>query len=124
MEAILIRLTPELIILAGLILILLAGWAIALLKRKVRLEAGLTALDTIDSIISAVVGNLTQTVAEGMKAKDGHLLKADKAKLKRKAIEEVTILISLEMTKAAQKAVNSIDSYISKRIEERVLAGK
>ncbi|MCK5601649.1 hypothetical protein KAR91_07270 [Candidatus Pacearchaeota archaeon] len=126
MESFLIAIAPELITLAGTILVALAGWGIALLRQKVKIEAGKKALDTIDSIISAVVGNLSQTVAKGIKAKskDGHLPKSERATLKLKAMNEARILISKEIAKAASKAVSNVNEYVAKKIEDQVLASK
>ena len=126
MEAFLIAIAPELISLAGVVLLALASWGIALLRQKVKIEAGKKALDIIDSIISAVVGNLSQTVAKDIKAnsKDGHLPKAKRAELKLRAMQEVKILISKEVAKAASKAVDSINEYVAKRIEDQVIINK
>lgn len=126
MEAFLIAIAPELISLLGVAVVSLAGWGIALLRKKVKIEAGKKALDIIDSIISAVVGNLTQTVAKDIKAasKDGHLPKSKRTELRVKAMDQVTFLISKEVAKAASKAVKSIDNYVNKKIEDQVLAGK
>jgi len=126
MEAFLIAIAPELISLAGVALVALASWGLALLRQKVRIEAGKKALDIIDSIISAVVGNLSQTVAKGIKAKskDGHLPKPERATLKLKAMNEVRTLISKEVAKAASKAVDSVNEYVAKRIEDQVLTSK
>ncbi len=126
METLLIAAAPELITLLGVILTGLATWGIALLKQRVKAEVALTALDTVDSIISAIVGNLSQTSAKQMKAasEDGHLSKEEKTKLKRFARDEANRLISAEVVKAASSAVKSLDAYISKKIEERVGASK
>lgn len=122
MDAILTELAPQLITLAGLILIGLASWSIAILETKVKVEAGKAALDQVNQIITAVVGNLSQTVADELKeaAADGKLTKAEQARLKQKAIEDARNLLSKELTKAAQKAVSNLDTYISKKIEEQV----
>jgi len=126
MESFLIARAPELVTLAGTIVIALAGWGIALLRQKVKIEVGKKALDIIDSIIRAVVGNLTQTVANDIKAasKDGHLPKAERATLKLKAMNEARVLISKEITKAASKAVSNVNEYMTKKIEDQVLASK
>ena len=122
MDAILTELAPQLITLAGLILIGLASWSIVILKTKVKIEAGKAALDQVNQIITAVVGNLSQTVVDELKeaAADGKLTKAEQARLKQKAIEDARNLLSKELTKAAQKAVSNLDTYISKKIEEQV----
>ena len=126
MESILIAIAPELISLLGVAVVSLAGWGIALLRQKVKIEAGKKALDIIDSIISAVVGNISQTSARAFKAasKDGHLSKTEKAQLKIKAFNNAKILISKEVEKAVVRGVANLDVYIGKKIEERVLAGK
>ncbi len=126
METLLITLAPQLISLAGLVLAGLASWGIAILKQKVKIEAGKSALDQIDNIVGAVVGNLSQTAARGMKAaaSDGHLSEAEKTKLKYQAVKETRRLISKEVEKAAGKAVASIDTYVARKIEERVLTAK
>ncbi len=126
METLLIAAAPELITLLGVILTGLATWGIALLKQRVKAEVALTALETVDSIISAIVGNLSQTSAKQMRAasEDGHLSKDEKIKLKRFARDEANWLISAEVAKAASSAVKSLDAYISKKIEERVGASK
>lgn len=123
MEAFLISIAPELISLLGVALAGLATWAISLLRQKVKAEVAINALDAVDSIVAAVVGNLSQTAVKEMRAasKDGHLSKEEKTKLKRFARDEAMRLISKEVAKAASNAVDSLDSYLSKRIEEQVL---
>lgn len=126
METLLITFAPQLISMAGLVLAGLASWGIAILKQKVNVEAGKSALDQIDNIVGTVVADLSQTTARDMKAaaKDGHLSKAEKDDLKRMALRETKILVSREVEKAAGKAVHSIDAYVTRKIEERVLASK
>lgn len=126
MESILLNIAPELITLAGTILIALAGWGIALLRTKVKLEAGKTALDQIDQIVGTVVGNLAQTSVKALRAasEDGHLSKTDKRQLQIKAFNNAKILISKEIEKAAVKAITCLDVYVNKKIEERVLVLK
>lgn len=126
METFLISIAPELITLLGVVISGLATWGIMLLKRKVKIEAGISALDTVDTVIDAVVGNLAQTVAKKVRkdAKDGHLPKAKRVELKLKAMTEAKALISAEIRKAAQKSVSNLNEYISKQIEDSVLASK
>lgn len=126
MESIFIAIGPELISLAGTVLIALVGWGIALLRQKVKIEAGKSALDQIDQIVGTVVGNLAQTSAKALKAasKDGHLSKVEKSRLKIQAYNNAKFLISKEIGTAALKSTTELDDYVSKKIEERVLAGK
>ena len=126
MESLLIAIAPELIALLGVVISGLATWGIMLLKHKVRIEAGINALDTVDVIIDAVVGNLAQTVAKKVReaTKDGHLPKAKRAELKVKAMTEAKALLSAEVRKAAQKAVSNLNEYVSKKIEDSVRASK
>lgn len=126
MEAFLISIAPELITLLGVALAGLATWGISLLRQRVKAEVAINALDAVDSIVGAVVGNLSQTAAKQMReaSEDGHLSKEEKTKLKRFARDESIRLISKEVAKAASNAVVSLDSYLSKRIEEQVLALK
>ncbi len=133
MESILLNIAPELIILAGTILIALAGWGIMLLRKKVNAEmpehtlsAANSALDLVDHAIDAIVGNLSQTVAKQIKAasKDGHLPKAKRAELKLKAMNEAKALILTEVKNIAQTGIASLDEYVSKGIEARVIANK
>lgn len=123
MESFLIAIAPELITLAGTILIALAGWGIALLRTKVKTEAGKKALDIIDSIIRAVVGNLAQTSAKDMRvaSKDGHLSKVEKQRLKIQAFHNAKLLISNKVEKAARNAITNLDVYVNKKIEDQVL---
>lgn len=126
METILITIAPELITLAGTILVALATWGIALLKQKVKIETAKSALDQIDQIVGVVVGNLSQTSAKDFRkaSEDGHLSKTDKTRLKIKAFNNARVLISQEIEKAAVKSITNLDIYLNKKIEERVLAGK
>lgn len=117
---------PELITLAGTIVIGLASWGIALLRQKVKTEAAKSALDQIDQIVGTVVGNLAQTSAKELRAasKDGHLTKKDKAQLVIRAFNNANFLISKEVKRAATKSITGLEVYLNKKIEERVLAGK
>lgn len=133
MESFLIAIAPELITLASTILIALAGWGVMLLRKKINAElpehtlnAANSALDVVDHAIDAIVGNLSQTVAKQIKAasKDGHLPKAKRAELKLKAMNEARALILTEVRNVAQAGIVSLDEYVSKRIEERVIANK
>lgn len=126
MEAFLIAIAPELITLLGVVISGLATWGIMLLRRKVKIEAGISALDTVDTVIDAVVGNLAQTVAKKVReaTKDGHLPKDKRAELKLKAMIEAKALISAAVKKAAKKSVRNLNEYISKQIEDSVRALK
>lgn len=123
MESFLLSIAPGLITLAGTILVALAGWGIALLRQKVKSDLAKSALDQIDQIVGTVVGNVAQTSAKQLKAasKDGHLSKIDKSQLKIKAFNNAKFLISKEIKKAATKSISSLDAYVDKKIEERVL---
>lgn len=123
---ILLAIAPELIALAGTILIALATWGIALLRTKVKIEAGKSALDQIDQIVGTVVADLAQTSAKALRkaSTDGHLSKTDKNQLKIKAYNNARFLISQEIKKAAIKSITCLDIYVNKKIQERVLALK
>jgi len=68
MDAIIASAAPQLVTIAGAILLGLASWGIAVLRSKCKLEAGKAALDEVDQVVKAVVGNLTQTTVKNMKA--------------------------------------------------------
>ena len=123
MESILLAIAPELISLVGVALVALASWGIALLKQKVKIEAAKSALDQIDQIVGVVVGNLSQTSVKDLKivSKDGHLTKVEKDRLKIRAFNNAKLLISEAIKKAASIGITSLDVYINKKIEERVL---
>ena len=126
MNQILTELVPQLIPLLGAIFIALASWAVAVLRNKIKMEAGKAALDEVDRAVKAVVGDLSQTMANDWKAAaaDGHLSAEEKASLKSMAMEKTRKLISTEVTKASSKIVDDLGDYISKKIEEQVLAAK
>ena len=133
MESILLAIAPELIALLGAVMAGLATWGIMLLRKKVNAEmpehtlsAANSALDLVDHAIDAIVGNLSQTVAKQIKAasKDGHLPKAKRVELKLKAMNEAKALILTEVRNIAQTGIASLDEYVAKRIEERVIANK
>ncbi len=126
MESILLAIGPELISLVGVALVALASWGIALLKQKVKIEAAKSALDQIDQIVGVVVGNLSQTSVKDLKivSKDGHLTKVEKDRLKIRAFNTAKLLISQEIKKAASKGITSLEVYLTKKIEERVLTIK
>jgi len=123
MEAIFVAIAPQVVPVVGALLVGLVSWGIAILKKKVKLEAGKAALDQVDQIVGTVVGNLGQTAVKKMKeaATDGHLTRQEKGNLKSTAIAEVERLVSREVSKAASKAVDDLGDYVGKKIEERVL---
>ena len=108
------------------VIIGLASWGLAIVRSKIKLEAGKTALDQIDRIIGTVVGDISQTAAEEMKraAADGKLSTAEKQRLKDIAVNRTYDMISSEVLNAASKTVDDVGDYVNRRIEERVLAGK
>ncbi|MCX5909958.1 MAG: hypothetical protein NTY64_22980 [Deltaproteobacteria bacterium] len=126
METILTALLPQLLPLLGIILAVLATWGIAILKTKIGNDFAKTALDQVDQVTTAVVGHISQTLADGMKtvASDGKLTEAQKIQLKATAIGEIQNLLSTEVKGAAEKAVTSLQAYIAQKIEEQVLAQK
>jgi len=126
MEAILIALAPQIVPVVGALVIGLATWGIAILKKKVKMEAGKVALDQVDQIVGTVVGNLTQTTVKAMKAatKNGRLTAENKRELKAFAVNQAKELISTEVSKAASGAVDSLTNYINQKVEEKVLAAK
>jgi len=126
MDSILVAIAPQLATVAGVILLGLATWGIALLKSKVKFDVGKTALDEVDRAIKAVVGNLNQTVVGELKAMsaDGKWTEAEKAKVKRVAINEVHTLLSTEVTASAEKIMTDLAGYITREIEKQVLASK
>jgi hypothetical protein len=126
MEQALINAAPQLITVGAALLIALAGWGIKVLKRKVNFEAGKAALDEVDRAVQAVVGNLSQTTVENLKAAgaDGVWTMEEKAHIKTLAIQNVKSLLSTETTKAANKIVTDLGTYVTQKIEEQVLANK
>lgn len=126
MEAILIALAPQIIPVVGALIIGLATWGIAILKKKVKMEAGKVALDQVDQIVGTVVGNLAQTTVKTLKAatKNGRLTADKKRELKDFAVNQAKYLISTTVSKAASGAVDNLTNYINQKIEEKVLAGK
>lgn len=126
MEAILIGLAPQLIPVFGALLIGLVSWGIAILKKKVKIEAGKSALDQVDQIVGTVVGNLAQTTVRTLKAatKNGHLTADKKREMKDFAVSQARYLISTAVSKAASGAVDNLTNYINQKVEEKVLAAK
>jgi len=126
MEAILLALAPQIVPVVGALLVGLATWGIAILKKKVKLEAGKVALDQVDQIVGTVVGNLAQTTVKKMKAatKSGRLTKEKQYELRNFAISQAKELISTEVSKAASGAVDNLANYINQKVEEKVLATK
>lgn len=126
MEAILIALAPQIIPVVGALLVGLASWGIAILKKKVKMEAGKVALDQVDQIIGTVVGNLAQTTAKGLRAaaKDGKLTSGEKKELKDFAVKHAKYLISDQVSKAASASIDDLTAYINHKVEEKVLATK
>ena len=112
--------------LVGALLVGLATWGIAILKKKVNLEAGKVALDQVDQIVGTVVGNLTQTTVKKLRAatKNGRLTKEKQYELRNFAISQAKELISTEVSKAASGAVDNLTNYINQKVEEKVLAAK
>ena len=98
------------------------AYGVKLLRGKIKLEEGKIALDQVDHIVSTVVGDLTQTVAKGMRAAsaDGHLSNEEKTQLKRMAIATAERTLSDETTKLAARAVPAIHEYIGKKVEATV----
>ncbi len=126
MEAILIGIAPQIIPIVGALLVGLASWGIAILKKKVKMEAGKVALDQVDQIVGTVVGNLSQTTVKKLKAatKDGHLTSQEKQDIKRSAVNLARHLIADGVSKAASGAVDDLTDYIHQKVEEKVLATK
>jgi len=126
MEAIIIALAPQLLTLLGAVFAGLGSWGIAILKSKVKIEAGKVALEQVDRVVGAVVGNLTQGVGAQIKEAtvDGKLTSADKIRLKDAAVSNVKELLSKEVTKAASSAIDDLESYVSQKIEDTVRANK
>lgn len=119
MESILIQ-TISVIIMA------LVSYGVSLLKRRTDSELGRQALDSIDQIITAVVGSIAQTTAKKMRkdSKDGKLTKNQKAELRMTAFRQTKDLIRGEVSKAAETRVGNLSRYMQDKIEERVGAGK
>ena len=126
MDTLLTALAPQLATVAGVILLGLASWGIAILKSKIKFEAGSLALDEVDRVVQTVVGNINQTVVGELKAMsaDGLWTDEEKAKAKRVALNEVHTLLSTEVTASANKIVTDLGDYVAKKIEEQVLAAK
>lgn len=126
MEAILLALAPQVVPVVGALIIGLATWGIAILKKKVKLEAGKVALDQVDQIVGTVVGSLAQTTVKNLKAatKKGELTKDKRREMKDFAVSQAKYLISTEVSKAAAGAVDDLTNYINQKVEEKVLAAK
>ena len=126
MQSVLIAIAPQLVTVAGVILLGLASWGIAMLKSKVKFEAGKTALDEVDRAVQAVVGNLNQTLVKELKtmSADGVWTADEKAIMKSRACNQVHKLLTTEVTKSAEKIVIDLGDYVDKKIEEQVLATK
>jgi hypothetical protein len=110
----------------GVILIGLATWGISLLKKKTGSEIANNALDQLNQIIASVVGALTQTIVDQMKASapDGKLTDTQKANIKKMATQEINGLVTAGVATGASQIVGDLQAYISKKIEEQVLAQK
>jgi len=123
MEAFWTALAAQLIPAIGIILVGLATWAVAVLKQKTKSDMAKNALTQVDQIVGAVVGQLSKTVAEGLKktAADGKLTNEQKASLKNQALDQINGLISQGINKMAGWSVTDLQEYINHKIEEQVL---
>ncbi len=126
MEAFLIQLGAQLLPAVGIILVALATWGVAILKKKTNSEIAKNALGSVDQIIAAVVGRISQTTADVLKvsAANGKLTDAQKMELKKIAVTQINGLLTTEVAAAAAKTVTDLQAYISQKIEEQVLAQK
>lgn len=98
-------------------------WGLAELSRwirsKTKNENVNYAMDQVSSTITTIVAELQQTVREAMA--DGKITKEEAEKIKAIAMQKVTAQVPLATQKLAKLAVNSLDDYISSRIEQEVL---
>ena len=127
METILIGAAAQYLIpLLGTLITGLVGWGVVVLKKKTDLDVAKTALDQVDQIVGTVVGYLSQTTAKDLKklSQDGHLSKEDRLNLRSTAFTQAKHLVSIQVSRAAEKSVDNLGEYIREKIEERVLAGK
>jgi len=126
MEAIGIQILGQAAPILATIICLLLALALATLKKRLKLQMGKDALDQVDSVVQAVVGDLTQTMADRFKdaAKDGKLTDAEKKNLKVTTVLKTKKLLSGTVANTARQVVPNITDYISRKIEERGLAQK
>ena len=126
MEVFLVQLGGQLLPVIGALLVGLATWGISILKKKTDSEIAKNALGSVDQIVGAVVGRISQTTADVLKASaaDGKLTEAQKAELKKIALTQINGLLTTEVSAAAAKSVTDLDAYIRQKIEQQVLAQK
>lgn len=126
MEGFLIQLGIQILPAIGLVLVGLATWGIALLKKKIDNEIAKNALEEVNHIVAAVVGQISQTTAEAFKsaAPDGKLTDAQKGILKKTAMQQINGLLGKELFTGTAKIVTDFQSYLSRKIEEQVLQQK
>ena len=126
METFLVLLAAQMLPAVGVLLMGLATWGISLIKKKTDSEVAKNALNQVDRVIGAVVGQLSQTVADDLKAnsRDGRLTDEQKMDLKNKAILQVNSLLTENVVIAAARTVSDLQAYINQKIEQEVLAQK
>jgi hypothetical protein len=96
------------------------------LKDKTANEALLTALSEAQTVADTVIGNLQQTVVEGMKAanEDGKLTGNEAQMISQSAIEGFMADISKESLEVLSRRSSDIEAYVKRLIESRLLALK
>lgn len=126
METFLIALTTQTLPLLAPVLVALAAWGVAILKKKTDSDLARNALEQVDQVVGTVVGKISQTVVQDLKAaaKDGKLTDREKSEMKRRAILGTNDLLTEAVTTAAGRAVSDLQGYIGQKIEEQVLAQK
>lgn len=122
METIVIQILGQAAPMLATIICVLLAWGLAMLRKKLNLQTGQDALNQVDSVIQAVVGDLSQTMVKEFKAAaaDGKLTDREKKNLKTTAFANTLNLISGQVADTAKTVIPSLNSYILHKIEERV----
>jgi len=107
---------------ASVIIMALVGCSLALLKKRTNSEVAKQALDSVDQIVTTVVGSVAQTVAKEMRkdSANGKLTKNQQAELRMAALSQAKGLLRKEVSKAAETQVGNLSRYMQNKIEERV----
>lgn len=105
---------------------ILVSWALAELSKfirsKTKNENALKALNDISGLVKATVSEIGQTFQKA--SADGKITQAEAVLMKRQAIQKVKAQVPPLVEKHALLAVNSLENFISARIEREVVKAK
>lgn len=105
---------------------ILVSWGLAelsmFIKSQTKNENALKAMEDINSLVKATVSEVGQTFEKA--AEDGKITKEEGIEMKRIAIQKVKNQIPPLVEKHALLAVNSLEDFISTRIEREIVKSK